>query len=268
MVTRKASEHAGLYTSDNRQDSIFYDNANLKVVLIFPSSEASLGFINSLQELQDRVGGDEVDSIVDASEDWLAYDEDLSRRVRFSHYKSEDSGSPAVTSRSRESQVVIQQGDFTDVVRFQSIELKECLSIGFHSCHIRGQQYCNPYQRGDPNNVLAMTPNGHHMFDAYPQSDRSIPTMRLSVISIASVPDRLFSVECNEYQDRFKVGILVEFANPTVYAFGINMKDGFTRNDENMTRETYVEVMNPNAFKAYIDFKNTETTNRGFEVRR
>ena len=233
---------------------------------MFPSTEGAIRFTNSLQDLQARVGGDEVDSIIDASQEYQGYYEVLSRVVRFSDYKPEDSGSPSVTSRSRESQVVTELDSFKDVVVFQSIERLDCLSLGFNSCHIRGKSHCSPYQMADPNNILAMTLNGHHMFDAYTNSAHSVPTIRLSVLAVAEVPQECFSVEYNENQYRFRVDILVEFANPAAFEVGILLKAPYVRGDQPLTRKTFVRVLDPVAFSDYIQFKYNETTARGFEV--
>lgn len=266
FVTHKASEYTAQYASDDHQDSIFYEGANLKIVLMFPSTQGALRFSNSLQDLQARVGGDEVDSIVDASEEYQGYYEVLSRAVRFSDYKPEDSGSPSVTSRSRESQVVTEQGSYKDVVVFQSIERLDCLSLGYNSCHIRGKPHCSPYQMADPNNVLAMTLNGHHYFDAYTNSAHSVPTIRLSVLDVAEVPEECFSVEYNENQYRFRVDILVEFANTAAFGFGMLLKAPYVRGDQPLTRKTFVRVLDTAAFSGYIQFKYDQTTDRGFEV--
>lgn len=120
---------------------------------------------------------------------------------------------------------------------------------------------CTPFQAADPNNRFAMTPNGHHMFDA---STNCVPTIRLSVIEWAAVPPEVcFSTEYNVYQEeRYRVELLVEFANKVAFEHGILLKDmgGYVRGDEVFTKKTYVMVLDPHAFSEYIALKYEETT--------
>ena len=248
----------------NPQDSIFFDEMNLKFSLFFPSSQLSRKFCDTLLELKERAMGSQGADIIQTTLAYRGYWEELSKSVSRKDYNPEDTNSPTTSVRSREQ---VDMNMWKDVCVYQAIEIEAAIQCGHNSCHILPRALCNTEEAEDPNNRIALTPNGHHMFNAYSQSTHSVPLIRVSVDKVHLIHQEVFSLEKQTVQHRYRVDILIEFANKNAFDWGMNVKDGYIQ-DENLplTKKSHVMVLDHHAFCDYVNRKYVNTTQRGFEV--
>ena len=264
FVIHIAADFHAQYISDNKSDSIWYDGNDLRIRLLFHEITNAASFINALQDLQIRAGLEEADSIVKhvSAIETVRCDVRVVRMVFRSDYSSADTGSPSVSSRSREEYVDNNISPSSDVATFQSIEKPMALRGSFcQKCHIKDKALCLPDERNDANNFLGLTPTSHLQFDGLASG---VPKIRLKVMSVDTKSQKMWSTERTVFQLRFRVDILVEFVDDdALQGGGMIFKDGSTRLP-GLKVQTFVHVLDTDAFCRYMEWKYNRTTEAGF----
>ena len=158
------------YVTD-ANDSIFYEENDLVVCLLFKTEEAACHFQNELVEMKNNhiIASDMIEVTEQIGRVNYAQDT-VFRRVFSAHYKSEDAESPEcltladlVSIRSTDTEVF--QFHIPEVA-FQSLEKLDLVTPGtcLYRCHIAGKSKY-PRYKDDPNNIIYASWDFHNHFD-------------------------------------------------------------------------------------------------------
>lgn len=175
------------------------------------------------------------------------------RRVYSEEYVETATDSPDASTGVKSSTVASNFVESSPMVKFQSIQRQAFVSGGeAEKCHIVPKcQLETPAEKSNPNNMLALSPDFHKLFDG---KTNVVPKMRISVVDE--------EVTQSGPIGRVGVALKVEFTEDWVgQTYGVFLKDGSTKISDTEFR-TWVYVEDPEDFANNIRIKYDETTAR------
>lgn len=248
--------HAGgkaYYTTPTPSDSIAYDGNDLVIKVAFQNQGSAGTFINNINELNPEFGGPVVQMVESRPYHGSL---DMSNLVLEQHYRASDTSSPAGSrdsASSTGSSFVIPVHKKTMLIQHQCLQdARLVASAGFEMAHIKPRCSCTDSEKKDINNLLAMTPDLHSMFDGR----MSIPKVLIefmeadeSDFTTITLPN---GVAANIYKVMLRVTYYDEDARD---ASSVQFKAGTISSEDGMTHRVVVGVRNIAKFRAFIDFK-------------
>lgn len=171
---------------------------------------------------------------------------------------------PPTVHASAAAQVpVARQLRVQDIIEHQSIEMKSvALATPFQMAHIKDKAACVRGEGNDENNLLALSPAMHSMFDGNGYRNGrprdGAPTVFISMCPYVGNPSRSGT--------RTPVLLSVECANKATYEYVSTLMESGS-NRECLTYYCYVSVKNFRKFEAYIGWKYDRTMRANFGPR-
>lgn len=260
LVYKFASELAGFYTSEDREKSIGYSGNDLVLDIAFSSYENAHKFVELLEELGPEDDEDfELVTGVKYVEDSGNYGPDAGISKR--HYKSKESNSPPQSfSAGPTTEFSVVSGDSWEAV-FQAVEPP---SKWFDKAHAYGKKLpprddLPPKHVTNPNNITAMNATLHRLYDGFYNGPPAV--FRVKPTKIWEAPVEL--THLGKTQTRYRVDLLMDFqSREEMSQFNGCFKSDAIRGDVQTEWTTFVHVLNPHEYWAYMMWKYEDTTDK------
>lgn len=250
-VYEYASVNAGMYTSDNRSDSIGYVGKDLVVDIAFFTAGDAGKFVGYIEQLYPD---DIVAELEMMRDDTFVFHP--SSCIRLHHYVATDFDSPPATFSQVSSvySVVLASSAYA---RCQSIEEYH---PKFQKCHMYGRKEPEdpgkPNHVSNPNNKICLTPTAHAGYDSVPSECAFFAIKALKTYDEPTV----FEIK-GKMETRYRVDVAVEFVSleASGYFRGIMFKEGFIAVSPTEIH-SFVHVLNPAQFVDFMmwKYKNTK----------
>lgn len=183
-----------------------------------------------------------------------------------SHYRlARNTGSPGGSRDSLSSTgggYNIPRAKRQKVIGYQRLEHANVEdAVILEMAHMKDKCFCDKEELKDRNNLLALSPTLHKMFDGNRQK---VPTVLVTINSVdLEHPPREKTEVSGRKEFLYKVQLRVQYTSVEVaVASTIRFKDKTIEIESDMGYFVEVEVKDPEAFPTYINWKANDTRNK------
>lgn len=250
-IYKAAESTSGIYREDGC--AIQREGADVVIDVVFNERGNPAGFLTSVKNLCQWSRRTYEDIVEEVFEGQVMVDvRGAPRMIRREDYQADDTDSPDGTpSQSNKPESFLSAT--SPMTRFQSIERPSFLrSALVHKCHLVDKALLSDEMKRVQidDNLLAMTPGMHSMFDG---TAADVPRIRISVADESSG---------NVCEGRQEVELELEAINEEVADdVGVLLKKGFRREGLCFSN-LVVFVKDPGVFKVNLDHKYEQTSRR------
>jgi len=258
--------NSSAFYSENELHSIFYDQDDLKINVLFSSLDGPSKFINVLIGHFDGFGFDQIVNF-ENKVDEITLPSEYCKFVLLRDYikKESDSDDFSISDTVRTHDSTVGISPDIELMMIENVRGDDFIQCKAFKCHLMGKTAFKEH-KDNPNNILYMSWNTHQRFDGLNTTwEPFVPQIAIKFIEagkIVSVPNS---------RDRVKVEICIECPNDEVLSImQRRVKDGM-RTVKNCIF-TWVFVENAQEFERFLTYKYTETHiiwkthNRGTEL--